>query len=78
MDGVTGSKSSTSSKCGMSVLKFSRSSYLDNHLFMLGPRVPYRVGSHCITFDLWVLARVVVEAKTSKFSKCDIFASECL
>ena len=32
MDGATGSKSSTCSKCGMSALKFSRSSYLDNHL----------------------------------------------
>ena len=32
MDGATGSKSSTSSKCGMSVLKFSRISYLGNHL----------------------------------------------
>ena len=32
VDGATGSKSSTCSKCGMSVLKFSRSSYLDNHL----------------------------------------------
>ena len=30
--GVTGSKSSTCSKCGISELKFSRSSYLDNHL----------------------------------------------
>ena len=32
VDGATGSKSSTCSKCGMSALKFSRSSYLDNHL----------------------------------------------
>ena len=32
MDGATGSKSSTCSKCGLSVLKFYRSSYLDNHL----------------------------------------------
>ena len=32
MDGATGSKSSTFSKCGMSALKFSRSLYLDNHL----------------------------------------------
>ena len=32
MDGATWSKSSTCSKCGMSVLKFSRSSYLDSHL----------------------------------------------
>ena len=32
VDGATGSKSSTCSKCGISVLKFSRSSYLDNHL----------------------------------------------
>ena len=31
-DGATGSKSSTCSKCGMSALKFPRSSYLDNHL----------------------------------------------
>ena len=30
--GATGSKSNTCSKCGISVLKFSRSSYLDNHL----------------------------------------------
>ena len=32
VDGATGSKSSTCSKCGRSVLNFSRSSYLDNHL----------------------------------------------
>ena len=32
VDGATGSKSSTCSKCGMSVLKFSRCSYLDSHL----------------------------------------------
>ena len=32
MDWATGSKSSTCSKCGMSALKFSRSSYLDKHL----------------------------------------------
>ena len=32
MDGATGSKSSTCSKSGMSALKLSRSSYLDNHL----------------------------------------------
>ena len=32
MDGATGSKSSACSKCGMSALKFSRSSYLDRHL----------------------------------------------
>ena len=32
VDGATGSKSSTCSKCGMSALKFYRSSYLDNHL----------------------------------------------
>ena len=30
--GATGSKSSSCSKCGISGLKFSRSSYLDNHL----------------------------------------------
>ena len=30
VDGAIGSKSSTCLKCGMSVLKFSRSSYLDN------------------------------------------------
>ena len=32
VDGATGSKSSMCSKCGMSALKFSRSSYLDNQL----------------------------------------------
>ena len=32
VDGATGSKSSICSKCGMSALKFSRSSYLDNRL----------------------------------------------
>ena len=32
VDGATGSKSSTCSKCGMSVLKLSRSLFLDNHL----------------------------------------------
>ena len=31
VDGATGSKSSICAKCGMSVLKFYRSSYLDNH-----------------------------------------------
>ena len=32
MDGATESRSSTCSKCGMSVFKFSSSSYLYNHL----------------------------------------------
>ena len=32
VDGAKGSKSSTYSKCGMSALQFSRSSYLENHL----------------------------------------------
>ena len=67
MDGATGSKSSTCSKCGMSALKFSRSLYIltttYQKAFMLVPKVSYRVGSHCITLDPRVLARVVVEAK---------------
>ena len=66
VDGAKGSKSSTCSKCGMSVLIFLEVHILTTtyqKAFMLGPRVPYRVGSHCITLDPWVLARLVVEAK---------------
>ena len=66
MDGATGFKSSTCSKCGMSALKFSRSSYLDNLLsesIHIGSKVQYMVGSLCITLDPWVPVRVVVEAK---------------
>ena len=54
VDGAMGSKCSTCSKCCMSVLKFSRSPCLDNHLsesiktWTIDTR---RVGFHSITSD---------------------------
>ena len=78
VDGATASKSSTCSKYDMSALKFSRSLYLDNHLsesihaWIKGTIYGW-LSLHNI--DPWVPARTVVDAKTSKLSKCGILAS---
>ena len=52
--GAIGSKSSTCSKCGISGLKFLEVHILTTtyqKAFILGPKVPYRIGSHSITLD---------------------------
>ena len=83
-DWAAGSKSSTCSKCGISGLNVSRSSYICiltatyQESFILGLKILYKVGSHSITFNPWVPARVVIEVKTSKSSKYGIFASFCV
>ena len=51
--------------------KFPRSPYLDNHLsvaFILGPKVPYRVGFHSIILDLRVYAGGWVRGKKNSTS----------